>query len=266
MRSWRSGRRHERHPVPDPAAPAGAADHADRRLRDFRGRAGADPRRTAGRHVAPMSIFHAFYVMSYTATTIGFGEVPHPFSDAQRLWVTFSIYLSVIGWAYTLGSVIALTNDVTFRTMLTRSAYRRRVRDVTEPFYVLCGYGQSGSRLARALDRLGNRHGHRRAQRRARRAYGDPGLLDATADPCRGCAPRRRAGGQRHPQRTLPRPGRHDGRRRRSIRRSPLAPGCSIRRCKLSRVPSPTPHGSISSPSVVSRSSIRSTPSPPTSR
>jgi voltage-gated potassium channel len=107
--------------------------------------------------VAPMSIFHAFYVMSYTATTIGFGEVPYPFSDAQRLWVTFSIYLSVIGWAYTLGSVIALTNDVTFRSMLTRSAYRRRVRDVTEPFYVLCGYGQSGSRLARALDRLGNR-------------------------------------------------------------------------------------------------------------
>ena len=41
-----------------------------------------------------MSIFHAFYVMSYTATTIGFGEVPHPFNDAQRLWVTFAIYLS----------------------------------------------------------------------------------------------------------------------------------------------------------------------------
>ena len=54
----------------------------------------------------PMSIFHAFYVMSYTATTIGFGEIPNPFTDAQRLWVTFSIYLSVLGWAYALGSVI----------------------------------------------------------------------------------------------------------------------------------------------------------------
>ena len=44
----------------------------------------------------PMSIFHAFYVMSYTATTIGFGEIPHTFTDAQRLWVIFAIYISVI--------------------------------------------------------------------------------------------------------------------------------------------------------------------------
>src|SRR4029077_1679918 len=42
----------------------------------------------------PMSIFHAFYFMSFTATTIGFGEIPYPFTDAQRLWVTFAIYLS----------------------------------------------------------------------------------------------------------------------------------------------------------------------------
>jgi hypothetical protein len=33
-----------------------------------------------------MSIFHAFYFMSYTATTIGFGEIPYAFSDAQRMW------------------------------------------------------------------------------------------------------------------------------------------------------------------------------------
>src|SRR6185436_11231902 len=32
-----------------------------------------------------------------------------------------------------------------------------RVRGLAEPFYVLCGYGQSGSRLARALDHMGNR-------------------------------------------------------------------------------------------------------------
>jgi len=105
----------------------------------------------------PMSIFHAFYVMSYTATTIGFGEIPHAFTDAQRLWVTFAIYLSVIGWAYTLGSVVALANDAPFRTMLRRSIFNWQVRGLAEPFYVLCGYGQSGSRLARAIDRLGNR-------------------------------------------------------------------------------------------------------------
>jgi len=105
----------------------------------------------------PMSIFHAFYVMSYTATTIGFGEIPHPFTDAQRLWITFAIYLSVIGWAYTLGSVVALANDAPFRNMLRRAVFNWQVRGLAEPFYVLCGYGQSGARLARAIDRLGNR-------------------------------------------------------------------------------------------------------------
>ena len=108
-------------------------------------------------HRAPMSIFHAFYVMSYTATTIGFGEIPYPFTDAQRLWVTFAIYLSVTGWAYTLGSVIALANDAPFRALMARGLFNWRVRGIGEPFYVLCGYGQSGARLARAMDRLGDR-------------------------------------------------------------------------------------------------------------
>nr|HMS80395.1 ion channel [Burkholderiaceae bacterium] len=73
-----------------------------------------------------MSFFHAFYVMSYTATTIGFGEIPYPFTDAQRLWVTATIYLSVIGWAYALGSVFALSRDPTFRAATARSLFERR--------------------------------------------------------------------------------------------------------------------------------------------
>lgn len=115
------------------------------------------PGLTPDGHREAMSIFHAFYVMSYTATTIGFGELPYPFTDAQRLWVTFAIYLSVIGWAYTLGSVVALANDAPFRAMLRRSIFNWQARGIVEPFYVLCGYGQSGSKLARAIDRLGNR-------------------------------------------------------------------------------------------------------------
>lgn len=50
-------------------------------------------------HPARLSIFEAFYFMSYTATTIGFGELRWPFTAEQRPWVTFAIYLSVIGWA-----------------------------------------------------------------------------------------------------------------------------------------------------------------------
>src|SRR5688572_20609177 len=42
-----------------------------------------------------MSFLDAFYFMSYTATTIGFGELPYTFTDAQRLWVMVCIYLTV---------------------------------------------------------------------------------------------------------------------------------------------------------------------------
>ena len=104
-----------------------------------------------------MSFFHAFYVMSYTATTIGFGEIPNPFTDAQRMWVTFSIYLSVVAWTYALGTVFAMTNDAAFRAMLARSIFNWRVRGIGERFYIICGYGQSGAMLARALDRDGAR-------------------------------------------------------------------------------------------------------------
>ena len=59
-----------------------------------------------------------FYFMSYTATTIGFGELPWPFTHGQRLWVTVSIYLSVIGWAYAIGSLLTLLQDRSFRQAL----------------------------------------------------------------------------------------------------------------------------------------------------
>ena len=65
-----------------------------------------------------MGFFDAFYFMSYTATTIGFGELPYPFTDAQRLWVTVSIYLTVIGWAYAIGSLLTLLQDRAFRQAL----------------------------------------------------------------------------------------------------------------------------------------------------
>ena len=102
-----------------------------------------------------MSLFDAFYVMSYTATTIGFGEVPYPYSYAQRLWMTVSIYLTVIGWAYMLGSVFGLARHPAFRQALGRHRFGKRVRRMTDPFFIVCGYGQSGRRLVAALDEIG---------------------------------------------------------------------------------------------------------------
>lgn len=104
-----------------------------------------------------LSLFHAFYFISYTATTIGFGEIPYAFSDAQRLWVIVCIYLSVIGWAYSIGALLALLQDQNFRDAVRLQRFGQKVRHLREPFYLVCGYGETGQLICRALDRLGLR-------------------------------------------------------------------------------------------------------------
>jgi Trk K+ transport system NAD-binding subunit len=104
-----------------------------------------------------LSAFQAFYFMAYTATTIGFGEIPQPFSDAQRLWVTAMIFASVIGWAYLVGSLLALAQDGAFRAALVARGFRRAVRRLGEPFYLIAGFGETGVLVGRALDTLGQR-------------------------------------------------------------------------------------------------------------
>jgi voltage-gated potassium channel len=104
---------------------------------------------------APISLFESFYFMSYTATTIGFGELPWPFTPAQRLWVTFAIYLSVIGWAYAIGSLLTLLQDRSFRQALALRRFTRKVARLREPFLLVVGYGRAGEVLAKAFDALG---------------------------------------------------------------------------------------------------------------
>jgi len=108
----------------------------------------------AGQPAAPLSFFHAFYFISYTATTIGFGEIPNAFSDAQRLWVIVCIYLTVVGWSYSLVTLIALLQDKGFQNTLTTNRFARRVRMLKEPFYLICGCGETGSLIAHNFDRL----------------------------------------------------------------------------------------------------------------
>jgi len=104
-----------------------------------------------------LSFFHALYFMSYTATTIGFGEIPDAFTDQQRLWVTFCIYLSVVGWAYTVGTVFTLLADRSLQQALRTQSFLRAVQRLREPFLLVCGYGETGRLLCAGLDHLGYR-------------------------------------------------------------------------------------------------------------
>ncbi|MBS1172532.1 MAG: TrkA-N, partial [Proteobacteria bacterium] len=108
-----------------------------------------------GQTAPPLSFFHAFYFISYTATTIGFGEIPAAFSDAQRLWVTVCIYLTVLGWSYSILTLLALFQDKGFQNTLVASRFARRVRRIKAPFHLVCGCGETGSLVCRALDHRG---------------------------------------------------------------------------------------------------------------
>ncbi|HID83032.1 MAG TPA: potassium channel protein [Chromatiales bacterium] len=98
-----------------------------------------------------MDFFHAFYFVSYMSTTIGFGEIPYAFTDAQRLWVTLSMYAGVIAWLYAFGTILTLLQDKTFQQARAESKLARKIRNLTEPFYLICGYGETGSVLVRGL-------------------------------------------------------------------------------------------------------------------
>lgn len=104
-----------------------------------------------------MGLFTAFYVISYTGSTIGFGEIPVPYSPDQRLWMIVSIYATVIGWSYTIVNVIALLNESGFQLAMQNSRFLRQVRALREPFYIVCGYGETGRLVCQGLDRLGLR-------------------------------------------------------------------------------------------------------------
>jgi voltage-gated potassium channel len=104
-----------------------------------------------------MSFLDAFYFMSFTATTIGFGEIPHSFTEAQRMWVTVAIFLSVIGWAYAVGALFALMQDRAFRRALARGHTARKIAHLREPFVLIVGYGNAAKRVARSIDDMGRR-------------------------------------------------------------------------------------------------------------
>lgn len=102
-----------------------------------------------------MDFFHAFYIVSFTATTVGFGELPYPFTALQRLWATVSLYGTVVAWLYALGALLAMLRDPMLRARILESRFRAGVRRIAEPFYLVCGYGDTGSTLIRALTDYG---------------------------------------------------------------------------------------------------------------
>ncbi|MEW5011713.1 MAG: NAD-binding protein [Cycloclasticus sp.] len=102
-----------------------------------------------------MSFFHAYYFLAYTATTTGFGELPTPFSNAQRVWAVVCLYISVITWLYVVGRIISLLRNPHLQLAFAEESFIRSVARKTNDYYLVCGFGDTGSLLLRGLTDAG---------------------------------------------------------------------------------------------------------------
>ncbi|MFK5937458.1 MAG: NAD-binding protein [Sulfurimonas sp.] len=107
--------------------------------------------------VYQMTFFDAFYFVTYMASTIGFGEAPYAFDYAQRIWVSFAIYFTVIGWFYGIGATISLVQDESLKKALRRNTFRRHVKRLDATFYIILGYNSITKSI---IDRI-NGYGYR---------------------------------------------------------------------------------------------------------
>lgn len=94
-----------------------------------------------------MSIFDAFYFVTYTATTIGFGETPYAFTYPQRIWVSMIVYITVIGWFYSIGTIISLVQDKVLLKELSRAKFKKQIKNLKEDFFIILGYNSTTRKI-----------------------------------------------------------------------------------------------------------------------
>lgn len=98
-----------------------------------------------------LTIFEAFYFVTYTATTIGFGELPYAFTHAQKIWVSASIYITVLGWFYGIGALVSLLQDKLFLSEIALSRFKRSVKNIKEDFVIILGYNETTAEIIKKL-------------------------------------------------------------------------------------------------------------------
>ena len=104
-----------------------------------------------------MSIFNAFYIVTYTATTIGFGELPYLFTDAQRIWMSMVVYITVFGWFYSIGTLVTLLKDKLLLAQIAEARFIKQVKNINQHFLIVLGYNHITSEIIKKANKEGVR-------------------------------------------------------------------------------------------------------------
>ena len=74
-------------------------------------------------------------------------HLPH----AQKIWVSISIYLTVLGWFYGIGNLVSLFQDKLFLSEIAIAKFRRAVKHIKEDFVIILGYNETTSEIIKKM-------------------------------------------------------------------------------------------------------------------
>ena len=74
-------------------------------------------------------------------------KLHYEFTYSQRIWVTFSIYITVLGWFYGIGSLVSLLQDKLFLQEIEKAKFDRQISNLKEKFIIILGYNQITSQI-----------------------------------------------------------------------------------------------------------------------
>ncbi len=94
-----------------------------------------------------LSYFDALFVVIYTSTTVGFGEIPYQWNLPQKTWMAFVVISSVTAWLISIGRIVSILQDPHIKNQTKIYFFKRKMKKINEDFFIISGYGRVGSKI-----------------------------------------------------------------------------------------------------------------------
>jgi voltage-gated potassium channel len=102
------------------------------------------------RALEDLTVIDGLYMTVITITTVGFGEIPHPFSPEGRLFTIALIFAGVSIAAYALSSAAQYIVSAEWQTSLANRKRRNMLAQLHDHI-IVCGYGRVGTGVVHEL-------------------------------------------------------------------------------------------------------------------